>query len=310
MQAYNQYADWNWFEARDGWRLRTALWCPPKPRTAVVIAGGRGEFIEKYAMLIEDLLSQHIAVASFDWRGQGLSGSTTPPPRRSYYRHFDPLIDDLFQLMDQHFRPRFAELFGDVVHPALLAHSTGGLIALLALQKRPHLVARTMLLSPMCGLLPGVWPPGFAPLLARVMCILGQGMRFAPGQQKFDFDRRTPERAARLTSNFSRYAEETMALRHNPQLIIGGATYGWLNAAYEGFSRLKRPDWTASLTHPLRILLAGDDVLVDNQATLALASLIPVATTEIVAGARHELFQESDPIRNKVVTEIIAFIEN
>ena len=47
-----------------------------EPRGTVAILGGRGEFIEKYFEVAEDLLSRGLAVATMDWRGQG--GSERP----------------------------------------------------------------------------------------------------------------------------------------------------------------------------------------------------------------------------------------
>ena len=58
----------------DGVSLRFARWAPPPGRKGtVVVLQGRAEFIEKYFETVRDLRARGFAVATFDWRGQGLS---------------------------------------------------------------------------------------------------------------------------------------------------------------------------------------------------------------------------------------------
>src|SRR5271156_3351386 len=61
-------------KTRDGVSLRYARWAPPPGRKGTVcIFQGRAEFIEKYFEVVRDLRARGFAVATFDWRGQGLS---------------------------------------------------------------------------------------------------------------------------------------------------------------------------------------------------------------------------------------------
>ena len=58
----------------DGVNLRFARWTPPPGRKGtVVVLQGRTESIEKYFETVRDLRARGFAVATFDWRGQGLS---------------------------------------------------------------------------------------------------------------------------------------------------------------------------------------------------------------------------------------------
>src|SRR5205807_248701 len=58
----------------DGVLLRYARWAPPPGRKGTVcVFQGRTEFIEKYFEVVRDLRARGFAVATFDWRGQGLS---------------------------------------------------------------------------------------------------------------------------------------------------------------------------------------------------------------------------------------------
>ena len=58
----------------DGVALRFARWAPPPGRKGTVcLFQGRAEFIEKYFETVRDLRARGFAVATMDWRGQGLS---------------------------------------------------------------------------------------------------------------------------------------------------------------------------------------------------------------------------------------------
>ena len=53
-------------------------------RASVVLFGGRGEFIEKYATeVVGELLARGFAVLSMDWRGQGLSSRMLADPAKA-----------------------------------------------------------------------------------------------------------------------------------------------------------------------------------------------------------------------------------
>src|SRR5438445_13501933 len=66
----------------DGVSIRFARWPPPPGRKGTVcIFNGRTEFIEKYFEVARELHARGFAVATLDWRGQGLSERLLREPR-------------------------------------------------------------------------------------------------------------------------------------------------------------------------------------------------------------------------------------
>src|SRR5690242_7743208 len=114
-------------KTRDGLSLRFARWAPPPGRKGtVVLMQGRAEFIEKYFETVRDLRARGFAVATFDWRGQGLSDRALADPRKGYVRSFSEYAIDLETVMEQVVLP-------DCPPPIYaLAHSMGGSIAIKA----------------------------------------------------------------------------------------------------------------------------------------------------------------------------------
>src|SRR6185503_9476751 len=80
----------------DGVSLRFARWQPPAGRKGTVcIFQGRSESIEKYFETVRDLRSRGFAVATLDWRGQGLSDRALKDRRKGYVRDFADYDTDL-----------------------------------------------------------------------------------------------------------------------------------------------------------------------------------------------------------------------
>ena len=62
------------------------------------------------------------------------------------------------------------------------------------------------------------------------------------------------------------------------------------------------------ITTPSLVLSADDDAIIDNKRQRRVAQLMPNATLEIVPRAYHELFTESDEIRERSVKRILDFL--
>jgi lysophospholipase len=69
----------------DGVSLRFARWAPPPGRKGTVcLFQGRAEFVEKYFETVRDLRARGFAVATLDWRGQGLSAPRAARTKESW----------------------------------------------------------------------------------------------------------------------------------------------------------------------------------------------------------------------------------
>ena len=82
--------------------LRFARWAPPPGRKGTVcLFQGRAEFIEKYFETVRDLRARGFAVATLDWRGQGLRERALRNPRKGYVRNFAEYDIDLATFMQR-----------------------------------------------------------------------------------------------------------------------------------------------------------------------------------------------------------------
>ena len=86
----------------DGVTLRFGRWEPPAGRRGtVVVLQGRAEYIEKYFETVRDLRARGFAVATFDWRGQGLSERALADRHKGHVKNFAQYATDLEAFMEQ-----------------------------------------------------------------------------------------------------------------------------------------------------------------------------------------------------------------
>ena len=163
------------------------------------------------------------AVATFDWRGQGLSDRALSDRHKGYVRSFSNYITDLEAMMEQVVLP-------DCPPPIFaLAHSMGAAVAIRACHDGSRWFERMVLSAPMIALPPGRLT-GVAGPLARLMRFIGRGGAYVPtgdsgaaGTESFIGNV--------LTSDPVRYARNAAVLEQEPALGLGAPTVAWADAA-------------------------------------------------------------------------------
>lgn len=291
----------------DGTELRTARWranadAGGEPRGTVLLLHGRVEFIEKYAETATDWTRRGYDVVTFDWRGQGLSGGHQLSNRqRNHLDDFDILVEDL-------------EMVADTVKARapdrpliMMAHSMGSLVAALHLARHPALYAAAILCSPMWGIVTTPWPQWAVRWIARIATYEGFGRRYALGQGDHDPAEDEFSDANPLTGDPARYRVMRDFANADPELRLGGVTYGWLAAAFRGFRQLRRAPLEKVAT-PVLVLSAPNDRVVLASTHEPTAARFPKGEVALFSEGRHELLMETDPIRNAVWAAIDGFL--
>lgn len=288
---------WGHFTARDGAQLRWGHLAAGATKDCILV-GGYIEFIEKYFEAVRDFHRRGFNVWCLDWRGQGRSarsGRTKPD-----VRVFDRDADDLAQ---------FIAAVSPREHKRLLvAHSMGGAVSLLALANHAPLVDAAVFSAPMIQINTGNVPNWVARTLAQVMTALGHGDSFVPGAgawpnlaPRFGNINRLSNHPVRgkLVDAWFTAAED---LRHD------GPTYAWLKGAFALSARVSDARLLSRIQIPVLIGSAGQDLLVDPTAHLRAASLLPEGRLVTFPNAKHELFQETDDVRDRWFAAIDSFV--
>jgi len=279
--------------------LRAALFSTPGARASVVLVSGRSEFIEKYFEVIKDLQNRGFAVATMDWRGQGLSERLLPVREKGHIRDFGVFRSDLSLFTDEVVRKR---LPGPYV---LLAHSMGGAPALQMLADGDERFCCAVLCSPMTRLFDNVFKRLGVRALAETASRIGLARYAIAGTKEHSmaFEGNV------LTSDRARHERFRALQSAAPNATIREPTYGWLRAATEAMDDLHRPGRFETLKTPILIASAERDHLVRSSDHSWIAKRSPLIKCETIKGALHEILMERDEIRDRFWRAFDAFVE-
>lgn len=285
------------YRAADGWPLRR-FDRPGGGRGAMLFQGGRGDIFEKYLESFAHWHDGGWAVSAFDWRGQGGSGRVGADRHVGHCDDFAPWIADLASFWAEwtarHPGPHVA-----------IGHSMGGYLLLRAVLDGAIRADAVVLVAPMLGLRSPVgayWGGRVAAAMRR----LGDPARAAwKGHER-------PGRGGRqrlLTADAERYADEAWWHSADPTLTLGPPSWAWLDEAFAATARLRTDPLLATMTTPVLMLVADADRLVDPAAAIGVGAALPNATVvRFGDGAAHELLREADPVRNRALAAIDAFL--
>jgi lysophospholipase len=289
------------FKTPDGVSLRFARWAPPPGRKGTVcLFQGRSEFIEKYFETVRDLRARGFAVATLDWRGQGMSDRALRNPRKGYVRNFAQYQIDLEAFINEIVLP-------DCPPPLFaLGQSMGATILLRAAHAGYSWFDRIVLLAPMIAL-PGPRRSSINRIMVKTMRSVGLGSLYVPGGSAAPIMQR-PFKDNLLTSDPVRYARNVAVVEAEPALALGSPTVAWCDAAFRAMRELSESGYAGAIRQPILIVAAGMDGIVSTPAIGEFAVQMLGGSHLTVPGARHELLMEQDRFRIQAFAAFDAFV--
>ncbi|WP_413287954.1 alpha/beta fold hydrolase [Bdellovibrio sp. HCB337] len=265
----------------------------------VLLIPGQGEFIPKYYELAYDLVQRgYSMIYILDHRGQGASERLLPQsPEKGSVESFSDYAKDLGNYIQSIRSKRQGQkLF-------LVAHSMGAGVSALTL--REGMVDAVVFSAPMLGVrAPVVYDTRYLmPLLLTLCKTEKMCNNFAPGKEEFnlylDFDKNV------LTHSKARWSLHQSMLQENPSIGIQGPTNRWVLQATKAVKRIAKIAPPKDI--PMLLFQAGEDeVVLPKQQTQYCAKAKSCQLIK-VPGARHEILQETDSLRTKVIDRIDRF---
>lgn len=283
-------------KAKDGVRLRVAAWSKGEKGT-VLMFPGRTEYIEKYGRTAKSLARHGFAMATIDWRGQGLADRLLTDRALGHVGTYRDYQLDVAALV------RAGEVLRLPLPWFLLTHSMGGAIGLRALHEGLPVKAAAFS-APMWGiglkapLRPLAWTLGFigdrTPL----------GAMIAPGTRRKPYTSVTAFQGNLLTTDADSYAYMDAQTTRHPDLALGGPTIHW---TYQSMLetralRAKTPPDTPSIT-----FLGENERVVDPAAIHQVMGRWKNGTLRVVPKAEHEILMERPELREGAIAQVAAF---
>ena len=300
-------------ELQDGTSLYYVLIKPEQNeqrqvKATVVVVNGRTESYLKYQELAYELTQQGYQVLMFDHKGQGLSARLADHPNKGHIEDFQQYIDDMHQLIS-------SVVLADKVHTDkklplyLLGHSMGGAISTLYLQQHPDVFQKAALSAPMHGI------NGKLAYDEWDACRLASTVTLFSTQGYAGFADKPyaamPFEGNDLTGSKQRYQWMQSLYQDNPQLQLGGATWGWLDQACTVLPQIQQQ--ADKIKIPVLVMQAELDTLVSARAQQEFCTALAnnpnsgcVDGLQVIKGAKHELLFEQDEIRQQVLEKVLT----
>lgn len=264
------------------------------PPSVLLFLSGRGGWIEKYIqvyMQLHEKLLRPIIV--LDRIGEGESGG-----HRGHIQSYDEYVDALVEVLD--------DAFSHAPDYSIIAHSTGGLIALYGALKGKlspqHIVLTAPLLQMRSKPVPRV--------IARPLSALAVRMGLAKMRVEVKSEIHYPFAENRLTSDAEQYSK----LQEDPY-PIPAPSMGWINATFNAQHYINNPDNLKHLAASVLIFQAEEEHVVSPEGIKTWVSEAQklhgnaIQALEIPS-AKHELLKEKPPIISKIIQRMVEFLRS
>jgi lysophospholipase len=285
------FSPYDFLITSDQQSLRYGIWYSPKEKQkgSILLLNGRREFMEKYSETIDELNHKGFNVYSFDWRGQGLSSRMLADGHKGFIDDYNVYLNDLDLFVTKIVKP-------ESIQPLIIvAHSMGGHISLRFMHDHPDVADMGVLTSPMIDIFGSTLSRGFVKFITRIAMKTGFSHSYTLGSRD---DTDETFKGNDLTSDPVRFMDAKKAIKINPDLALGGATYGWLSATLKSIDILTQPGFAAKITTPILMVIAGNDKIVSIKAQKKICTMLPNCRFKEISGARHEIFKETDAVRS------------
>jgi lysophospholipase len=261
-----------------GLKLFYRTWKPEEPLGGMVLVHGMNEHIGRYEHVARFFAGQGYAVYGMDQRGYGQSEGP-----RCHVDRFEAYIEDLHQ-----FVTGTASEYGS---PVMVGHSLGGLIAFRYGLVHPEALQALVISSPGFGAKakPDPITKALAPILSAVAPRLQLAVPFHP-------------------ENVCRDPEVARQYGADP-LVWKKATPRWFTEFTKAGLACCQGGLCTSMKLPVLFLQAGDDLIVDPEATRAVFEQVPHERKafKLYAGKYHEIF--NDPGKEDVFQDILTWLQ-
>ena len=291
MAKEHTFSPYDFMVTPDQQSLRYGIWYTSKEKQkgSILLLNGRREFMEKYSETIEELNHQRFNVYSFDWRGQGLSSRMLANRHKGFIDDYDVYLNDLNMFVTKIVMP-------ESVHPLIIiAHSMGAHIALRFMHDQPDTVDMAVLTSPMIDIFESSLYRRVVKLITRIAIKTGFSHSYTIGSGDYTDEK---FKGNKLTSDPVRFTDAKKAITKNPDLALGGPTYGWLSATLISTDILIQQGFAAKVTTPILMVIAGNDKIVSIKSQKKFCTMLPNCRLKEISGARHEIFKETDAVRS------------
>lgn len=286
----------------DGRRIHYYQAIHPQARAAIMMVHGFCEFFGKYHELAYDFYDRGYSIFFIELRGHGRSWRSLSQLDLVDVMDFTEYVEDLNSLVRQIYLPRTQGL-----KHYLYAHSMGGAVGALYLEKYPEVFDAAILSSPMLKLGMDGAALMKTKMALEMMHVSRKDTQPFPGSTPFDGK---PDFENSAAASPARY-EYQFRLRTDPRSLerytMNGGSCRWLRAALIATDKLQKD--AGKVTVPVLICQAGNDTFVDNAGQNSFAAKASDVRIVRFPQAKHELFYSCGQTLADYYNSLMSFLD-
>ena len=299
LQAREKRAD---LSGLDGTPLYCSSWDADHPAGTVLVLHGFTENAFKYSELIWSLLQNGFSVVAYDQRGHGRSGRAEGLSDASvtHVDSFEDYVSDLELVCSR--------VLASMPAPHMIfAHSMGGAVAALYLERHPETFAAASLCAPMIAPNTSGVPVFVASAICGAAALLKRGKRhpffMKPWSGPEDF-------STSCATDPARFAWYDAVKTAREEFHNSVPTYQWTRESVHVTKKILAPGAPEKIACPVLLSSADQDFSVMPGPQKQFIARVPRGKRIFVAGSRHEIFRSKNDVFFPWWHEILAFLRS
>jgi len=258
-----------------------------------VFIPGRTEPVQQYLEYYYDIWQEDTKFIMIDLPGQGSSSRFLKDKMKGHLPSNQVFFTFIQQVLEKE----------QVTNRDIILHgnSTGALAALLFYQKDSSKIESLILSAPFIGLRTSMFSSLILKTYIPLALSLGHSTSYFPtnpGKYKPHL---------KFAHNPFTYSQERFKVMRSylnkmPHLLIGGPTIAWLDHIFSLQKSISKVNFINKA--PIKIFLGKQDPVISNKDAIRFCDSIKKCSYQTFDPAKHEIFNESDEVRSKVVQEV------
>lgn len=288
-------------QTSDGHIVYGEMYSRPESRGSIMISHGFTESRVKYREMIYYFLEEGYNVCVLDHRGHGNSRDIVrekPGEAPTHVERFQNYVDDFDVVVRAVFQEMPKPWF-------LFAHSMGGAIGALYAQQHPEVFDKIVFSAPMFEINRGGAPYLAVKLTAEVLCLMGKGEEFLPGQGKFSGTEDFSNSASSCEERYRYYFNQQIA---DTRLQSSGSSCRWTAEAFRATESLLKVKNCKKVAAKVLLFQADKDDFVLPTGQERFVEAIPNSKLIFVPGSKHEIYMSKDDTLEIYLTALFDFL--
>ncbi|MCR3757736.1 alpha/beta hydrolase [Clostridium felsineum] len=301
-QYLNSKRKSGYFKGKENINIYYEKYNNPNAKSTIVISHGFRESLEKYNEVIYYFLKNGYSVYGLEYRGHARSARLGKDSSQTSIDNFDYYVEDLKEYVDTIVKPenKDEKLF-------LYAHSMGGAIGGLFLERYPKYFKAAVLSAPMFEVNTGRYPEFFSKAVANIFSLVGFGDNYAPGHHEYSGESDFETSCTTSKSRYDYYLDKTNRI---DDLKNGGASFEWVKGALKATSEVTDSENASKVNIPILLFQAENDDTVRPDGENKFANEAKKCKLIVVKDSKHEIYREKDDIMIPYFNKVFNFFNN